>query len=146
MKDSVSWLTPRQAGELAGYSGRHIQNLIVRGKLSAKKVDGKYCIDKAEFFRVFPSAHKKEQAGNLAQREVEIACMAVENEMLKEMASKKDKEIEFLRNQLESFSKEKSQMLDAITHHARLLEHKEVKLEHKEVKRTWMDVFKARKD
>lgn len=146
MKDSVSWLTPKQAGELAGYSARHIQNLITKGRVSATKEDGKYCIDKAEFFRAFPDAHRKEQAGNVAQKELDGARMMVENEMLKEMVLTKDKEIAFLRNQLESFNKEKSQMLDAITHHARLLEYKEVKLDHKEVKRSWTDVFKARKD
>lgn len=148
MKDSVSWLTPKQAGELAGYSARHIQNLISKGKISARKEEGKYLIDKAEFFRVFPEAHKKEKAGNIAQKDIDNARMEKENEMLKEIASQKDKEIAFLRSQIESFTQEKSQMLEAITHHARLLEHKETS--HKRVssseKKSWLEIFKRKKD
>lgn len=125
MKDSFSWLTPKQAGELAGYSARHIQNLIVSGKLCATKEDGKYFIDKSEFFRVFPKAHKKEQEGNTAQQVAEKQQLEMENRMLKEMASQKEKEIEFLRNQVEFISHEKVKMLDAISSHTRLLEFKE---------------------
>lgn len=146
MKDSYSWLTPKQAGELAGYSARHIQNLIVSGKLSATKEDGKYFIDKAEFFRVFPKAHRKEQEGNSAQREAEKQRLEFENGLLKEVASQKDKEIEFLRSQVVFVSHEKEKMLDALVGQTRLLEHKQKKEDIEVNKKDWKRIFRLKKD
>jgi hypothetical protein len=147
MKDPLVWLTPKQAADLCGYSARTIQNFIMKGKISATKEDGKYYIDKAEFFRVFPDAHRRAEKMDGSQREVEIARKEVENEYLKEMISQKDKDIEFLKSQLESFTGEKKQMLEAITHHARLLEHKESRKEQEsQEKKSWMDIFKRKKD
>lgn len=123
MKDSIAWITPKQAALLAGYSTRHIQNYITKGKLSASREDGKYYIDKSEFFRVFPKAHKKEQEGNAAHNESEKMRLEFENEMLKDISSKKDKEIEFLRSQMQFVSHEKAKMLEAIVNQTRLLEH-----------------------
>lgn len=145
MKDSFSWLTPKQVGQLVGYSARHVQNLIVSGKLSATKEDGKYYIDKAEVFRVFPKAHKKEQEGNNSQQEAEKERLAFENSILKDTASKKDKEIEFLRNQIEFISLEKTKMLDAIVSTTRILEHKNNNLKDKNTGRKWKDFFKLSK-
>lgn len=148
MKDSVAWLTPKQAGTLAGYTARHIQNMIVAGRLSATKEDGKYYIDKSEFFRVFPRAHKKEQEGNLTQTVAEKERLELENNLLKEMASQKDKEIEFLRNQVEFVSHEKVKMLDAIVNQTKLLEYKNEKemTEKDEKKRLWKTFFQSKKD
>lgn len=148
MKDSFSWLTPKQAGELAGYSARHIQNLIVSGKLSASKEDGKYFIDKSEFFRVFPKAHRKEQEGNSAQQAAEKQRLELENGLLKEISSQKDKEIEFLRNQVEFVSQEKVKMLDVIVSNTKLLEYKQEKAKEDSTpkkKINWKEIFRIKK-
>ncbi len=146
MKENYSWLTPKQAGELAEYSARHIQNLIVRGKLSATKEDGKYYIDKSEFFRVFPKAKRKEHEGDIAQKEAEKQRLEFENGLLKEVASQKDKEIEFLRSQVVFVSHEKEKILDALVGQTRLLEHKQKK-EHIDVnKKDWKRIFLPKKD
>lgn len=144
MRDNFAWLTPKQVGELIGYSARHVQNLIVNGKLSATKEDGKYYIEKSEVFRVFPKAHKKEIEGNTSQQLVEKERLQFENAMLKDTASQKDKEIEFLRNQIEFISNEKTKMLDALSSTTRLLEYKDDKeKEKKELKRSrnWKEML-----
>lgn len=148
MKDDFSWLTPKQAGALAGYTARHIQNLITTGKLSATKEDGKYYIEKSEFFRMFPKAHKKEQEGNAAQQIAEKERLEFENTLLKEAASKNDKEIEFLRNQIEFISTEKTKMLDTIVSTTKLLEYKDETAKEKKLSNTvrnWKDIFKFNK-
>ena len=148
MKDSFSWLTPKQAGELAGYTARHIQNMITSGKLSATKEDGKYYIDKSEFFRLYPKAHKKEHQGNSALQLSEQQRLELENTMLKDSTSQKEKEIEFLRNQIEFISQEKTKMLDVIGSTTRLLEYKNEKSVpdcSAEKKKNWRDFFKLKK-
>jgi len=124
MKDTFSWLTPKQAALLVGYTPRHIQNMITKGKISATREDGKYYIDKAEFFRVFPEAHRKEQERTPAQHIAEKERLKLENDLLKDGSSKKDEEIDFLRNQIEFISQEKMKMLEAMTCFGRLLENK----------------------
>ncbi len=146
MSENFTWITPKQAGELAGYTARHIQNLIVNGKLSATKEDGKYYIDKSEFFRVFPKAHRKEQQGNSAQQAAEKNLLEFENNILKEITSQKDKEIEFLRNQIDFVSQEKVKMLDAIVNQTKLLEYKGTGSKEKNLGRKWRDFFKPKKD
>ena len=123
MKDSSSRLTPKEAAQLAGYTPRHMLNLIVRGKVSAIKEDGRYFIERSEFFRVFPDAHKKEMDRTSSTNEVEVARMEAENALLKEMANQRQEELDFLRDQITVFNKEKHQMLDAITSQTRILEH-----------------------
>lgn len=146
MKDSFSWLTPKQAGELAGYSARHIQNLIVGGKLSASKEDGKYYIEKSEFFRIFPNAHRKEQEGNNAQQLAEKEKLAFENNLLKDITSQKDKEIEFLRNQVEYISQEKIKMLEAIVNATSTTRFLEPKKEEKVIKKkkNWLEILRLK--
>ncbi len=147
MKDNPSWLTPKQAAEIAGYSTRHIQNYITNGKLCATREDGKYYIDKSEFYRVFPKAHKKEQQGNFAQTEAEKERLERENEILKDIAKKKDEEIEFLRTQMEFVAQEKAKMLDAIVGQTRLLEHRKSVMDNESTPRKpgWKDMFKINK-
>lgn len=131
MKDAFTWLTPKQGAELVGCSTRHIQNLIQRGQLSATREDGKYYIDKSEFFRVFPEAHKRSMKKEGEDLLLDHARMEVENGYLKEIAQgkdkineAKDKEIEFLRSQLQRFT-------EVISNQTRLIEHKAI--EHKAV-------------
>ena len=65
MTDCSAFLTPKEAGKLAGLSKRQITNIINDGKLSAKKNDaGNFLIDKAEFFRVFPNAFTMQEMSN----------------------------------------------------------------------------------
>ena len=66
MSEESSLLSTREAAEIAGFSARHIQGMIKKGKLCASRDDGgNYLIDKAEFYRVFPDAHtKRSQANN----------------------------------------------------------------------------------
>lgn len=145
MKDSFSWITPKQAGDLAEYSARHIQNMITSGKLSATKEDGKYYIEKSEFFRLFPRAHRNEKEGNNSHKGSEHSQLQLENGMLKEMSSQKDKEIEFLRSQIEYVSQEKIKMLDAIVSHTRILEHKQSS-QMPLKKQGWKAIFTGKKD
>jgi len=134
MKDSATWITPKQAGDLCGYTARHIQNLIKSGKLSATREDGKYYIDKAEFFRVFPNAHRKAQNADQAAVAIDNSRMSTEIEHLKEVikhlkesSELKDKHIEHLTAEIAHLRK--SQIL--------LLEHQDSK-----GKRRWFG-FKA---
>ena len=145
MRDDFSWLTPKQAAELVGYTARHIQNLITKGKLSASKEDGKYYIEKSEFFRLFPKAYKKEKEGNSAQQVAERERLEFENTVLKDRSSKQEKEIEFLRSQIEFISTEKVKMLDAIVSTTKLLEYKDDKKQEHDLdkkKRTWKEILK----
>ncbi len=144
MKTNISWLTPKQAGALAGFTARHIQKLISSGKLSATREDGKYYIDKSEFFRVFPGAHRDERGGSISTNTAEIDRLRFEIEMLKQLNSQKDKEVDFLREQVLSISHEKLKMLDTLASTTRLLEHKKDKEEEKP--RRWRGIFTAKKD
>lgn len=139
MKESSSYLTVSQAAVLVGCTPRHITKCITQGKLSASKEDGKYYIDKSEFFRVFPDAHLKEQQGNPEKQKLEIERIKLENAMLKEISQYKDKEIEFLRSQIDAFNKKESQMLETIQTHTRLLEYKGGV-----TKKRWTNIFKKK--
>ncbi len=144
MKTNFSWLTPSEAAKLLGCSTRYVQKSIKSGKLSATTESGKYYIDRSEFFRVFPDAHKDEQARNNSRNTNESERLKVEVDMLKQMNSQKDREIDFLRDQVQSISHEKIKMLDALTSTTRLLEHKKDKEEEKP--RRWRGIFTAKKD
>ena len=144
MKDNFSWLTPKQAADLSEYSARHIQNMIVDGKLSATREDGRYYIEKSEFFRVFPAAKRKELSRNIALQESEHARLELENAMLKEIASKKDKEVEFLRSQIDTATHEKGKMLEAIVSQTRMLEHRVEEYTEPNKKSRWRNIFKLK--
>lgn len=147
MSEKEAWLTPKQAAELIGLSTRVIQKRCEAGEIPNQKEDGKYYIQKADFFRMYPEAHRREQQGNASQREIDHARMAVENELLKQMLEQSKKEVEFLRTQTDVSTQEKKQMLEAITHHARLLEHKETTKEDasSDKKRSWKEILKLKK-
>ncbi len=151
MKNETSWLTPSQAAAIVGCTARSIQNYIQNGKLSATREDGKYYIDKSEFYRVFPDAHKKEEASKHANKDVEIARAQAEMEVkyLKDAVLDKDRQNQYLKDQLESYAQEKMKMLDAIGAHARYLEHKDpsadtikVPSERPKNKKPWWYIFK----
>ena len=146
-----TWLTCKEAASLIGYTQRHITNLIAKGKLSAEHDNGKYFIQKAEFFRVYPNALKMEVAGTKEKNTNKKALDFLEEQVryLQEIITEKRKHNEYLMEQIQVFTEEKSKMLDAINSHARLLEHKEVvgknsakTIEIKGKKKNWIWPFK----
>lgn len=142
MQNTPALLTASEAARLGECTARHINNLITRGELSAKKIDNKYYIDKSEFFRLFPAAFKKEQIGS------DVLRLEAEISLLKKMCSDKDREIDFLRNQIEVNNNEKNKMLESLNSHARLLEHKESgSSSHSSSRKSksWTNIFKKDK-
>lgn len=128
MKHEKTWLSCREAAVLLDCSQRHILNLIKKGKFSAvKDEDGRYCIEKSEFFRAYPELMHVEVAGNGEKSSGNTSVKVLEERIkhLQEMVNEKNKQNEFLLGQLEINTDEKSKMLDAINNHARLLEFKE---------------------
>lgn len=111
--------------------------MITTGKLSATREDGRYYIDKSELFRVHPEAHRKELESNPQFFKLEQERIKLENTMLKDAMSNKDKEIEFLRNQISIFNNKETKFLDTIQNHTRLLEHKTPE-------NSWTSIFKRR--
>lgn len=136
MKESSSWLSPRQAAEILGCTSRHITNCINKGKLTATREDGKFFIDKSELYRAFPDAYRKEQERNPNHKTLEQERIKLELEMFKQLAESKDKEILFLRAQLETFNNKEQKLLDALQSHTRLLEY--------HGRKKWTDIFKKR--
>lgn len=132
MNNEKTWLTCREAAELLNYSQRHIINLIKKGKVSADRDDdGKYYIQKSEFYRVYPNTMRVEQDGNDQKSMSDSSNQLMEDKIkhLQEMVDEKKKQNDFLMEQLTNFTQEKSKMLEAINSHARLLEYKESKNE-----------------
>lgn len=128
MNKEKTWLTCREASVLLNYTQRHMINLIKKGKITADKdEDGKYYINKSEFFRVYPNAMKVEVDGTSEKSMEGHARKLLEEKIrhLQEIVDEKKKQNEFLTEQLSNFTHEKSKMLDAINSHARLLEFKE---------------------
>lgn len=128
MYDQRTWITTAEAAKLLKCTQRAIVKMITAGKLSATLENKKYFIEKAEFFRVFPwTLPDQEREGKIENFDEKITTKLLEekNNYLLDMIKEKTKQIEFLKDQLNNFSEEKSKMLDAINSHARLLEHKE---------------------
>ena len=129
MSEEKVWLSCKEAAELLNCTDRNITTLITRGKLSAKKDEnGKYFIQKAEFFRVYPEAMKreKERSDEKSGGKYSIKLLEERVRHLQEMIDEKKKHNDFLIQQLDNYTHEKSKMLDAINSHTRLLEYKEV--------------------
>lgn len=138
MTNEKTWLSCREAGKLLNFTQRHIINLINKGKLSAEKDEyGRYFIQKSEFFRAYPDAMNVESKGTDKEPAGNDSVKLLEEKLqhLQEMFEEKKRQNEFLIEQLENFTQEKSKMLDAINSHARLLEHKEsdIKLDPKKL-------------
>lgn len=123
-----SWLTCREAGKILNYTQRHILNLIKNGKISADKDDdGRYYIQKAELYRVYPHILEVEKDRSAKKPDGKNTLKFLEEKIrhLEEMVGEKSKQNEFLVEQLNNFTQEKSKMLEAINSNARLLEFKE---------------------
>lgn len=141
MKGGKNLLGCKEAATILGYTQRHILNLIKKGKLSAHRDEaGQYFIDKSEFYRVYPEKNPMQGVGSVANYGIESSSAALEERVrhLEEMVREKTRHAEFLTEQIQNFTQEKSKMLEAITSYARLLEHKEtVNKEIKPSKARW---------
>lgn len=123
MSENNSSISTREAAELSGFSARHIQNMIKKGKLSATRDEaGNYTIDKSEFYRVFPEMHSKRTVTN-EEETISRTSLEVEIKYLKEMLSEKDKQNEFLQKQLEIANNEKTSLIETLGSNQKLLEH-----------------------
>lgn len=151
MTEEKAWLSCKEAAALLNYSQRHILNLIKNGKISASRNDdGKYIIQKSEFFRAYPTAMAQKEHGSEENHSRNNSMKLMEEKIkhLQEMLDDKRKQNELLITQLNNFTEEKSKMLDTITSHTRLIEFKEKYgkanegLENKKTK--WIWPFKKR--
>ena len=123
MSENNSSISTREAAEIAGFSARHIQGMIKKGKLSASRDEGgNYLIDKSEFYRVFPDAHTKRSLTNNDDDSTRIV-LEIEVQHLKEMLAEKSKQNEFLHKQLETATAEKTILLETLSSNQKLLEH-----------------------
>lgn len=123
MSENNSSISTREAAEIAGFSPRHIQGMVKKGKLSATRDDGgNYLIDKAEFYRVFPDAHTKRSQAN---DDNDSSRIVLEEEVkhLQAMLAEKGKQNEFLHKQLETATVEKAMLLETLNSNQKLLEH-----------------------
>jgi excisionase family DNA binding protein len=123
MNENNSSISTREAAEISGFSARHIQGMIKKGKLSAIRTEGgNYLIDKSEFYRVFPDAHTKRSLTNNDDDSSRIV-LEIEVQHLKEMLAEKNKQNEFLHKQLETATAEKTMLLETLNSNQKLLEH-----------------------
>lgn len=128
MHRGKSWLTPKEAGEILGMTGRNVTNLIKKGKIRADKdEDGRYFIEKSEFFRVYPDALEKENERNAKNSSEGSAVKLLEEKLnhMQELLSERKRQNEFLVEQLNNFTQEKKGLIESINAHTRLLEYKE---------------------
>ncbi len=127
MKESRSWITPKQAADIAGVTTRTINNYITSGKLSASREDNRYYIDKSEFFRVFPNCMLKKSVGNFenSSENKDSIASEIEIQYLKEALLDKEKQNDFLKQLVESYTNDKSMMIQTINIHSKMLEHKQ---------------------
>lgn len=139
MSNEKPWLTPKEAGVLLNMTGRNVTNLIHKGKISASKdEDGRYYIDRTEIYRVYPHVFKAERERNEKKPAENVSLKLLEEKvnLLQELISEKKKQNEFLIEQLQNATTEKSKMLDSINSQARLLEYKETRPTSKQQKKT----------
>jgi excisionase family DNA binding protein len=123
MSEKNSLLSTREAADIAGFSARHIQGMIKKGKLSATRDDGgSYLIEKSEFYRVFPDAHNKRSSANDDESSSRIVLES-EIRHLKEMLAEKSRQNDFLHKQLETAMTEKAMILETLSSNQKLLEH-----------------------
>jgi excisionase family DNA binding protein len=143
MKESRSWLTPKEAALLVGCTTRTINNYIVSGKLPATKDDKRYYIAKSEFFRIFPQYMPKEKVSESGkgQEKTDGSTSEIEVQYLKEALLDKEKQNDFLQNLIQSYTVEKSMMLQTINSHTKMLEFSHEK-EAAKLKKSWLEYLK----
>lgn len=123
MDGEKSRISTKEAAKEAGVTPRTLQNYITSGKLSAARdVSGNYQIDRAEFYRVFPDAHKEKRQEKIKGNSHEV--LEAENKHLKEM-------VNFLNKRLESSEAKEVALLETLNSNLKLLEHQETKRKRK---------------
>ena len=100
-----SWLNPAEAAELVGYSKRHIQNWISKGKIPSIKKDGASYIDRQDLLKVFPP--KGQQIGKRRGRRPKIITVNQSKDIDLINNNVIEKEIKNLNDQIEILSKER---------------------------------------
>ena len=110
----MSKLTIKKACELAGISRPTLYKYINNGELSIVK-DGKSSyVDLSELLRVFPNSSlqidSKDDGNNLHNLTSEIAHQNEVIKMLKQQLEDKQKDNDFLKNQLTEYSKNFTQL------------------------------------
>ncbi|MBA2709200.1 MAG: excisionase family DNA-binding protein [Tatlockia sp.] len=123
MSEESSLISTREAAEISGFSARHIQGMIKKGKLSATRSEGgNYLIAKAEFYRLFPDAYTKRSLTN-DDKDSTRTVLEMEIQHLKEMLAEKNKQNEFLHKQLETATVEKTMLIETLSSNQKLLGH-----------------------
>ena len=122
MNTDIPWISCKEAAEALNFTQRHIVNLIKKGKLKAECDNGKYFIPKDDFFRVFPHAVKQDE--NKCIENITIKFLEEKIRYLEDTIVEKRKENEFLREQLNRATSEKSKMLDTQNGYIKFLEQK----------------------
>jgi DNA-binding transcriptional MerR regulator len=125
MNEEKSRISTKEAAKEADVTPRTLQNYITSGKLSATRDgSGNYQIDKAEFYRVFPDAHKEKRQEKIKRNSHEV--LEAENKHLKEMVS-------FLNKRLESSERKETALLETLNNNLKLLEYQEAKRKRKKI-------------
>ena len=122
MNTEIPWISCKEAAEALNFTQRHIVNLIKKGKLKAECENGKYFIPKDDFFRVFPHVVKQDE--NKCVENIAIKFLEEKISYLEDIIIEKRKENEFLREQLNRSTSEKSKMLDRLNGYINFLEQK----------------------
>jgi len=107
--------TVGQAAKATGKSKPTISRAIKSGVISAaKNEDGSYTIDPAELHRVFPPVTR---AGNddAGLKPSETPVLQRENELLREMLTDRDRQIDRLTHRLEATDEERRTTLRQLT-------------------------------
>lgn len=122
MNTEIPWMSCKEAAEALNFTQRHIVNLIKKGKLKAEYENGKYFIPKDDFFRVFPHAVKQDENKNVENAAIKFLEEKIS--YLEDIIVEKRKENEFLMEQLNGATLEKSKMLDTLNGYIKFLERK----------------------
>lgn len=128
--DNETRIGTSEAAKLAGFSLRHIQNMIKDGRLSASRTEnGSYSIDKAEFFRVFPDAHPEVRQRKQMQNSPDELRIVHETEIkyLKQINDLLQAQLDEAKSLIEKSEKEKTALFDALGSTQKLLEHSKKK-------------------
>lgn len=128
--DNETRIGTSEAAKLAGFSLRHIQNMIKDGRLSASRTEnGSYSIDKSEFFRVFPDAHPEARKRKQMQNSPDELRIVHETEIkyLKQINDLLQAQLDEAKALIDKSEKEKTALFDALGSTQKLLEYSKKK-------------------
>jgi predicted site-specific integrase-resolvase len=112
-------LTVRHITDILKVSERTVLRQIKSGKLSASKnEEGKWVIDKSEFYRAYPDHHPQATKG-----ESDTPVKNMSDDLQKELTASLKQQIATLEEQLRLSNKEKESILETLQSNQRMLEH-----------------------